>query len=59
MKEKFHAPKRAANADKPRIHVQAKIRTESFALVQKTRKKHDNCSVSEAIDILLYELATA
>jgi len=53
---KQNTPTRAPNADKPRVHVQAKVRQETFEIIEKAQKKH-KCSVSEAIDILLYDLS--
>lgn len=49
--------RRAERDKKPRIHVQSKLRHESFILVKATMAEK-KCTQSEAIDILIYDLAT-
>jgi hypothetical protein len=51
--------KRAKKSDGiPRIQVQSKVRKKTFDFLLKEMKKN-KCSMSEVIDILLYDLATA
>jgi len=50
--------KRAKMNGKPRTQVQSKVRAETLAFLKKEMKKR-KCSMSECIDILLYDLATA
>ena len=40
-----------------KTHAQTRLRKESLAYVSREMKKH-KCSLSEAIDIILYDLAT-
>jgi hypothetical protein len=49
--------KRAKPTGEVRIQVQSKVRKATFEFLQKEMKKR-KCSMSEAIDILLYDLAT-
>jgi hypothetical protein len=50
--------KRAKRDGEPRILVHTKLRAKSYRMVKKAMRQHV-CTESAAIDILLYELATA